>query len=303
MIMINKSQVNVVLAALGFSFILIFSTALMESGVSVFEQLFFRVSLGLFIVFVILLLRRDSKFIYMKDFSFFVTIGLIFSLFTLSGLSPMALGTPIAVAAALFYTQPIFTAILSHVTGRAKVTTRMLGVVLTGVLGAFLLTNLRIANLRINLGILSSVLCGFFYAIYLWLKRKADTMQNYTPYQALFNTFLFAIPFMILGWFIFRNLSTEPLFTGIMIPNIQQLLLLVGFAIISTTLPYTLLNNVKVEEISPTSEGLILLGDLPLQTLWAILFFGQLVTITQFLGAALVLASAGLSMKLSSGTA
>lgn len=291
------------LAALGFSFILIFSTALTESRVSVFEQLFFRLSLGLFMLFVILLLRRNFGFIHMKDFSFFVTIGLIFSLFTLTGLSPIALGTPIAVAAALFYTQPIFTAVLSHATGKEKMTIRKLGFVLTGVLGAFLLTDLRMADLRISLGMLSSVSCGFFYAIYLWLKRKAGSMQNYTPYQALFNTFLFAIPFTILGWFMFRNLSVEPLFTGIMIPSIQQLLLLVGFAIISTTLSYSLLNNVKAREISPTSEGLLLLGDLPLHTLWAILLFGQFVTTTQYLGAALVLASAGLSLNLSSGSA
>jgi len=84
------------------------------------------------------------------------------------------------VATALFYTQPIFTAILSHVTGREKITALRVGVVLVGVLSAFLLTDLRIADLRMNLDIFSSILCAFFYAIYLWLKRKAGTMQNYT---------------------------------------------------------------------------------------------------------------------------
>ncbi len=297
----NRSQVYIALATLGFSFILVFSTVLKHSGMSSFEQLFFRLNFGLLILFFILLLKRECRFIRAKDTPFFVAIGFIYSIFTLSGMSSIAFGTPIAVAVALIYTQPIFTAIISYMTGKEKVTPLRLGIIFLGVSGAFLLTSSQTMNLQINLGIILPIMASLFYAIYLWLKREASRNQEYTPYQVLFNTFLIAIPFLLFVWLVLRNLSANPLFTGIIIPNEWQLLLLIGFAAFSTVLPYGLLNFVEPEEISPTSEGLLLLGDPLLHTLWAILFFNQYVSTLQYLGAALILSSAAVNLKLSSG--
>ncbi len=296
----NKSQVYITSATFCFSFILIFSTVLKNSGMSSFEQLFFRLSFGLLILFFILLLKRRTRLLLRKDVPFFVAIGLIYSMFTLSGMSSVAFGAPITVAVALIYTQPIFTAIISHATGEEKITASRLGVILVGVSGVYLLMGLQATNLQIDLGIVFPTLAGCFYAIYLWLKRQASRKQGYTPYQVLFNTFLFAVPFLLVAWLILRNVNAYPLFVGVVIPDMSQLLLLLGFASFSTILPYGLLNYVKPEEISPTSEGLLLLGDPLLHTLWAILFFAQYVTATQYLGAALVLSSAAVNLKLSS---
>lgn len=296
----NKSQIYITLATFSFSFILIFSTVLRDSGISSLEQVFFRLSLGLLILFLMLLMKRKYRFILGKDIPFFLAIGFDYALFTLSGLSSIAFGTPIAVAVTLIYTQPIFTAIISHATGKEKVTTPKLGVICVGVFGVFLLMGLSATNLQIDLGVIFPILAGCFYAIYLWLKRQASGKQEYTPYQVLFNTFLFAIPFLLVVWWVFGNFSANPLFVGAIIPDSWQLLLLIGFASFCTILPYGLLNYVKPEEVSPTSEGLLLLGDPLLHTLWAILFFQQYVTATQYLGAALILSSAAVNLKLSS---
>jgi len=227
-------------------------------------------------------------------------MGLVYSMFTFSGLSAIAFETPIPVAVALVYTQPIFTTILSQLTGKEKVTAAKVGVVLIGVLGAFLVSGLPIISLQINLGIVFPVLAGFFYAVYLWLKRQATSgvMGAYAPYQVLFNTFLFAVPSVVIIGLTLRSISTNPSFVGLTTPNAWQLGLLLMFAVFSTILPYGLLNYVKVEEVSPTTEGLLLLGDPLLHSLWAILLFRQYVTVTQYVGAGLIILSAAINLKM-----
>lgn len=296
--MLNRSQIIVVLATLGFSFILIFSTVLKNTGMSSFEQLFFRLAFSLGVLFLAMACTRKLRFTTRKDVRFFASVGVIYAFFALSGLSSIAFGTPIAVSVALVYTQPIFTAVISFVTRKENVTIPKAILVLLGFAGAFLVSGLNLADPRINLGIIFPVLAGFLYAVYLWLKRQAP-VDRYTPFQVLFNTFLFAIPVLAAAWLIFINLSTESLFVGFVTPNYQQLTLLLFFALGCTVLPYGLLNYVKVEEVSATTEGILLLGDPLLHTFWAMLFFGQYISAIQYVGAALIVISAALTLKVS----
>lgn len=244
-----------------------------------------------------MLYRRRLRFTKKRDVPYFATIGLTYALFTLSGLSAIAFGTPIPVAVALVYTQPIFTAVISWLMGRERISAAKTVVILLGVIGAFLVSGLQITNLQFHLGVVFPVLAGFFYAVYLWLKRQAP-LEEYTPYQVLCNTFMFAIPFLFVVWLVLRNFFENPLFVGMVAPDGEQLILLVFFALFSTVLPYGLLNYVKTEEVSPTTEGLLLLGDPLLHTLWAALFFGQIVSVIQYLGALLILASSALNLKI-----
>jgi drug/metabolite transporter (DMT)-like permease len=296
--MLNRSQILVVLATLGFSFILIFATVLKNTGMSSFEQLFFRLAFSLGVLFFALVLTRKLRFTERKDIRFFVSIGFIYAFFALSGLSSIAFGTSIPVSIALVYTQPIFTAVMSFVTRRENVTIPKAFFVLLGVAGAFLVSGLNLADPHINLGFIFPVFAGFLYAVYLWLKRQAP-IDGYTPLQVLFNTFLFAIPILAAAWLIFINLSTESLFVGFVTPDLSQLILLLFFALACTVVPYGLLNYVRVKEVSATSEGTLLLGDPLLHTFWAMLIFGQYVSAIQYVGAALIVVSAALSLKVS----
>jgi drug/metabolite transporter (DMT)-like permease len=299
---LNRSQGYIVLATLGLSFALVFSTMLKDTGMSSPEQLLFRFSFGLAILAVFMLGKRRFRRIQGRDVSLFVLLGVIYSFFTLSGLTAIALETPIAMVSALVYTQPIFTAIISQLTGREKVTKTKVGIILVGFLGVFLVSGLQITNLHVGLNIIFPVLAGFFYAVYLWLKRQATGKTEYAPYQILFYTFLFALPPIIIIRVILQNVSTNPSLVGIVAPNTLQLGLLLLFAVFSTILPYGLLNYVKVEEVSPTTEGLLLLGDPVLHSLWAILFFKQYVTVTQYVGAGLILLSAAINLKMATRT-
>jgi len=103
---------------------------------------------------------------------------------------------------------------------------------------------------------------------------------------------------MVFVWIIFYNVNLVPAIVGFSVPSTLQLGLLLLFATFSTVLPYDLLNYVKTEEISPASEGLLLLGDPLLYTLWAILLFHQYVSLLQYAGAGLILLSATLNLKL-----
>lgn len=287
-------------AAVGFSFILVFSTVLKETGVSSLEQLFFRLSFSLGILFLLLLAKKKFCVLRKRDVSFFAIFGLVYALFGLTGLSSIAFGTPITVVSSLVYTQPIFTAVITRLTGEERVTLTKGGVILIGVLGAFLVSGLQITNLQIGVGIVFPVLAGFFYAVYLLLKRHSVSGMSmvYTPYQVLFNTYLFAVPFLVVIWLTLQNFSSNRLFVGMTTPDWVQLGWLLLFAVFSTLLPYVSLNYVKTEEISPTTEGLLLLGDPLLSTLWAIVFFNQYVTPTQYVGAGLILLSAAISLKM-----
>lgn len=191
---------------------------------------------------------------------------------------------------------------MAWLTKQEKVTATNLSVVFLGVLGVFLVSGLNTADVPFSFGIFFGLLAGFFYAVYLWLKRRATSsmLNAYTPYQILFNTLLFAAPLLIIVGLLLRNFSVDPLFVGITMPDLFQLSLTFLFAAFSTVLPYGLLNYVKTRDVLPTTEGLLLLGDPILHTLWAILFFNQFVSFTQYVGGGLVLLSAALNLKIAS---
>jgi inner membrane transporter RhtA len=252
---------------------------------------------SLLILLSVLVYGRKVNLASKNGIPFFAAIGSTYAFFALSGLSAIAFGTPIAVSVALIYTQPIFTTVISFLTRQEKPTLMKVAAVLFGVLGAFLVSGLAAANPQIGPGVAFSILAGFFYAVYLWLKRRAPK-EAYTPLQVLFNTYLFALPILLIAWLPSRSLSADPLLVGLVMPGAVQLLFLFSFALVSTVLPYGLLNYVKAEEISPTTEGMLLLGDPLLHALWAMLFFQQYISMVQYVGAFLILGSAAMNLRL-----
>lgn len=297
--MLTKSHAFTMFAAIGMSFILIHSTILKNSGLSSLEQVFFRITLSLPLMLIVF---RDKTIISVKksDVPFFASIGLVFTLFLLSALSSLVFGAPITVAVALIYTQPIFTALISRIVGGEKIRPVKGLLILAGTAGAFLATGLSLSDItgmKVNTGILFALCSGIFYALYLFLKRRGKIV-GHSPGKILFNTFLFAIPWIAVLGVVLRIFTTAPLFVGFVVPDYGQLLLLLSFAVFSTILPYGSLNCVDPKEISPTTEGVTLLLDPVLHTLWAILIFQQFVSPLQYVGVFLVILTAGINLKL-----
>jgi drug/metabolite transporter (DMT)-like permease len=293
----TRSHGLLVLASFSFSFILVFSTLLKNAGVSSLQQVFYRIMLALPLIF--LLIRGKFK-LEKGELPYFALMGLVFSAFLLSALSSIVFGCPIAVSVALIYTQPLFTALLAAIFGKEKITLKKLGIVVVGFLGVLFVSGLvtePLSNLNVG-GVGFAFLAGFLYAVYLYLKRVRKT--SYSPLQGLFNTFLFAAPCTLLLGSVLRLFTVNPSFVGFSTLDSYQLALLALFAAFSTTLPYGLLNYVKPSEVSPTTEGTILLLDPLLHNLWAVLLFQQYIPLIRYLGVGLVLLSAAAMFRVKS---
>jgi drug/metabolite transporter (DMT)-like permease len=292
---ITKSHLLLVFASFGFSFILVFSTVLKDAGVSSLQQVFFRVTLAL--PLILLLIKGKFK-LEKKDLPYFIITGLVFSAFLLSALSSIVFGCPIAVSIALIYTQPFFTAILAVISGREKITPKKSMVITIGIVGVLLASGVATeptSNLNVT-GMFFALLAGFLYATYLFFKRIRKT--SYTPLQGLFNTFVLAAPCALTLGLTLRLFTSNTNFIGFSMLNPFQLLLLTLFASFSTTLPYGLLNYIKPNEVSPTTEGTILLLDPFLHNLWAILLFQQYVSLIRYFGVGLILLSAAVMFEI-----
>lgn len=290
----TRSHAFLILTCFGFSFILILSTILKNAGVSSLQQVFFRITLALPLIF--LLIRGRFK-LEKGDIPYFALVGMVFSVFLLSALSAIVFGCPVAVTTALIYTQPFFTLVLSALSRKERITMKKLAMVAVGIFGVFLVSGVVTEPFSsINIaGIFFALFGGFLYAVYLYLKRMLK--GSYMPLQGLFNTFLFAAPCTLLLGLILRIFTTNPIFVGFSAPSVDQLALLVLFASFSTALPYGLLNYVKPNEVSPTTEGTILLLDPLLHNIWAVLILQQYISPVRYVGVGLILLSAAAMLK------
>ena len=291
----TKSHLALIISNVGFSFILIFSTLLKDSGVSSLQQVLFRTTLALIII---LSVNAGKIRLKMRDLVHFMARGLVFSLFLFSALSAIALGCPVPVTTGLIHTQPLFTALIALVSKREKVSAKKFLFIIIGIVGAFIVSGIdiqQISSTNINAGVYLAVFTGFLYAIYLFLKRTEK--EGYNPIQALFNTFIFAVPFTLLLGLLLKVFVENLLIVGLVLPNAYQFTLLLLFAVFSTVIPYSVLNYVKTTEVSPTTEGIMLLLDPALNIFWAMMLLGQYVTPLQYFGIALILISALMILK------
>jgi drug/metabolite transporter (DMT)-like permease len=192
--------------------------------------------------------------------------------------------------------------VLAAISRREKITSKKLAIMSLGVVGALLASGIateQFSNLNVA-GIFFALLAGFLYATYLFFKRMRKT--SYTPLQGLFNTFMFAAPCTLILGLTLRLFTTNTNFIGFSMLDSNQLLLLTIFAFFSTTLPYGLLNYIKPSEVSPTTEGTILLLDPFLHNVWAIVIFQQYISIIRYFGVGLTLLSAAAMLKIKQKT-
>jgi len=267
----------------------VFSHLLAISEVSSWEQVFFRLTISLLVLLVLL---RGKLRLLRRDLGHFVSTGFVFSIFLLSGLSSVAFGCPIGVVSALFETQPFFTAVISHFTRREKLTLTKLFLVVVGMTGAFLTSGATLdefIKLEMNPGVILSLSGGFLYAMYLFLKRKKT--EEYAPLQALFNVILFSVPCTVIVGLALRAFVKNPHITGFAPLTPEQIFLLATLAVCCTVIPYGFLNKVNPKEVSPTAEGIILLLEPVLTNVWGLVFFRQFVKLSQYFGIFLILSS------------
>ncbi len=294
---VTKSHWFLFFAALGMSFVFVFSTFLKNSGMSSLEQVGLRIFTALVFLLLFLVFTKSLKLPAASHVPFFLAIGIAWGMFLFSSLSAIALGAPIVVVGALVYTQPIYTALISFAADGERPSKRKICLILAAVVGAFLASGFYLPKFgETKMGVIVAALTGLLYAIYLRVKRNPIS-KCYLPLSSLANTMIFAMPAVLLMGAALSIMTPNRMLVSLEMPNPYQIFMIVIFALFSTLLPYGSLNSVKNEEIGATTEGLLLLLDSVFKVVWSVLLFGQFLTILQYAGVGLMLVALSLNVS------
>lgn len=285
---------SLIIAAICFGTIPVFSFYLSLLGVPSTQQALFRniftvlyLAIGLGIVFRFrgIQIRRDHL-------SHFIVYGLIgIALSIIVYITAIAIGTPVVVAISLTYLYPAITLLLSKLFLKESLNwIRIIAVPLsiTGAIIVSLPLTPELAPVPL-LGIILSVLNAIFAACYVVLGRKWGGHEGYRPSVTTFWGYFFSMLWMGPILLILNLSFVDPRIVGFQffLPPIAWILLM-GFAFIATTIPYTL-TNIGVKNIDASAAAIILLFDPISAVIFGFIFMGQPVGFWQFIGATLIL--------------
>ncbi len=284
-----------IVAAICFGTIPIFSVYLTNLfGVPSLQQAFFRVfftviflfiGLGVFTSFRGLRLKRK----HLPSFLLYGLIGIATSI--MAYITAIAIGTPVVVAVSLTYLYPAITLLLARYILKEPFNRVRLIAVPLSIGGAVIVSlPLEMAASPVPIvGVLLSVANGVFAAFYVILGRKWSGYEGYDPSTTTFWGYFFALLWMFPLIFSVNLVVTNPLVSGFLfLLPLPAWLLLLAFAFVSTTIPYTLV-NVGVKDIDASAASILLLLDPISAVVMAYFFLGQSVAFWQFIGAFFIL--------------
>ncbi|MFX0168187.1 MAG: DMT family transporter [Candidatus Hodarchaeota archaeon] len=288
------AYLSLIIAAVGFGSIPVFSFYLSLLGVSSLQQALFRAIFTVIFLFLglgIAFSFRDIQF-QRKHTPHFILYGLIgIALSIIAYISAIAIGTPVVVAVSLTYLYPALTLILSRIFLKELFTLPRLIAVPLSIVGAIIVSLPLTPELEPVpvVGIILSFLNGVFAACYMVLGRKWGGHEGYAPTVTTFWGYFFAMLWMAPLFLIISVLVPDPRIVGfqLVLPPVTWLLL-VGFALFATAIPYTL-TNVGVERIDASAASILLLLDPVSAVVFGFLFLSQGLAFWQAIGASLIL--------------
>lgn len=282
-----KYHIAVLIAALSYTSLPIFSTLLTHRHVDLFNQVLWRAILGSIISFVIVRCFLKQRLLINKNDLWHLLANSLIFLFAFTTFSgSIYLGTPIAKAVALNYSYPVPVVILSYLFFKDLPGKRHLGAIILSLISIFALLEIwSLESLReIRLGdFLAWINSIFFGFIIVWgTKMRRDTTLN--PFITLFYTLLFMLPpLFIFGTIL--SLSGFLLFTpSFNIPmNIYIWLILAGLSFIGTILPLALI-YFGASRLKPYITGILLLTEPVWVYLSGLMLFHQSLSLWGVLG-------------------
>ncbi len=290
---LKTSYVSLIIAAVCFGSIPVFSFYLTLLGVSSLQQALFRTTFTVIYLFIGLGVVYSFRNITIqrKHLLQFVVYGLIgIALGLIVYITAIAIGTPVVVAVSLTYLYPAITLILGRLFLQEPLTPIRLIAVPLSIAGAVIVSLPifpYVAAVPIA-GIILALSNAVFAAIYMVLGRKWGGYEGYRPSVTTFWGFLFAMLWMGPIILIISLFVSDPRIVGIQLfLPLPAWLLLLGFALIATTIPY-LLTNVGVKRVDASAASIILLLDPISAVIFGVIFLNQPVAILQAFGAALI---------------
>ncbi|MDO8124700.1 MAG: DMT family transporter [Candidatus Hermodarchaeota archaeon] len=295
--MINSSikyYLSLIIASICFGSIAVFAFYLTLFGVSSTQQTFFRILFTAFYLFCGLgvWLRFHDISIRPEHVTLFFLYGLIgvcAPLFTY--ITAIAIGTPVIVAVSLAYLYPAITLILARIFLNELFNLKRIIAVVCSITGAIVISTPIISEyFPIPVfGFILSALTALFLACFMVVGRKLGGYEDYNPLVTTFWGYLFGSLWMGVILLGLQFLIIDPRIVGFqLILPIPVWVLLLGFALIATAIPYTL-TNYGMKRIDASVTSIILLLDPLSSVIFGILLMGQVVVFWQLSGASLIL--------------
>ena len=277
----NKALFAVLAAGTFWGTMGFFARSLYGAGFGPLEVAQTRITTGLVLVGLYILLFNRSQFkIKLKDIWCFLGTGivslLLFSVCYFSALNY----TSLAVAAILLYTAPFFVMIMSLVLFKEKMNSKKVLALLLAFAGCVLVSGVGGDENVSWIGILLGLGSGFFYALYSIFGRYAIN-RGYGAWTMTFYTFLFCS----IGC---AFLSDWQLIGGVMAADSANILWVLGLGFVTAFLPYVLYST-GLEHMESSKASILASVEPVVSALFGVFVFHETMTLWGVLGIAMVL--------------
>ena len=277
----NKALAAVLAAGTFWGTMGFFARSLYAAGFGPLEVAQTRITTGLILVGLYILLFNRSQFrIKLKDVWCFLGTGIV-SLLLFSTCYFSALNyTSLAVAAILLYTAPFFVMLMSLVLFKEKMNGKKVMALLLAFTGCVLVSGVGGDENVSWIGILLGLGSGFFYALYSIFGRYAIN-RGYGAWTMTFYTFLFCS----IGC---AFLSDWQVIGSVMAADSANILWVLGLGFVTAFLPYVLYST-GLEHMESSKASILASVEPVVSALFGVFVFHETMSLWGVLGIAMVL--------------
>ena len=277
----NKALAAVLAAGTFWGTMGFFARSLYAAGFGPLEVAQTRITTGLILVGLYILLFNRSQFrIKLKDVWCFLGTGIV-SLLLFSTCYFSALNyTSLAVAAILLYTAPFFVMLMSLVLLKEKMNGKNVISLLLAFTGCVLVSGVGGDENVSWIGILLGLGSGFFYALYSIFGRYAIN-RGYGAWTMTFYTFLFCS----IGC---AFLSDWQVIGSVMAADSANILWVLGLGFVTAFLPYVLYST-GLEHMESSKASILASVEPVVSALFGVFVFHETMSLWGVLGIAMVL--------------
>ena len=277
----NKALAAVLAAGTFWGTMGFFARSLYAAGFGPLEVAQTRITTGLILVGLYILLFNRSQFkVKLKDIWCFLGTGivslLLFSICYFSALNY----TSLAVAAILLYTAPFFVMLMSLVLFKEKMNGKKVFALLLAFTGCVLVSGVGGDEDVSWIGILLGLGSGFFYALYSIFGRYAIN-RGYGAWTMTFYTFLFCS----IGC---AFLSDWQVIGSVMAADSANILWVLGLGFVTAFLPYVLYST-GLEHMESSKASILASVEPVVSALFGVFVFHETMSLWGVIGIALVL--------------
>ena len=277
----NKALAAVLAAGTFWGTMGFFARILYAAGFGPLEVAQTRITTGLILVGLYILLFNRSQFkVKLKDIWCFLGTGII-SLLLFSTCYFSALNyTSLAVAAILLYTAPFFVMLLSLLLFKEKMNSKKVLALILAFTGCVLVSGVGGDTVFSWKGILLGLGSGFFYALYSIFGRYAIN-RGYGAWTMTFYTFLFCS----IGC---AFLSDWQVIGGVMAESGANILWVLGLGFVTAFLPYVLYST-GLAHMESSKASILASVEPVVSALFGVFVFHETLSLWGVLGIAMVL--------------